>query len=85
MLKKSKTFFSFPKGSNSALLLDASLSYDPDRVSVSDEAFSWECFDSDSYPCFIPDKNETSKMARLVLPQGKKILIEKGTLSPNAT
>lgn len=72
-------------GSGTPLTLDASPSYDPDRVSDIDEAFTWECFDSSLYPCFIPDVNDTSKMARFILPQAKRIFIEPGTLPSNAT
>lgn len=68
------------------LSLDASPSFDPNRVYGVKEVFTWSCFEYPSYtPCFIPNKQDPTRVMLLVLPTMKRVTIDSGSLSPDAS
>ena len=42
-------------GFTQPLLLDASLSYDPDKSYADETFYDWECMDADELACFVLD------------------------------
>ena len=70
-------------GSEVDFVLDASQSYDPDRVIGETEVFQWECTDSNSNPCNRADSNNPNEPTDLVLPQTSSVTVRSGTLAPN--
>ena len=70
-------------GSAEDFVLDASKSYDPDRVVGDTEVFGWYCTDSNSRPCVRADSTDPNQPTDLTLPQTNSIAISSGTLVPN--
>ena len=77
-------FFIYLSGADSDIVLDASKSFDPDREKTAVESVTWECYDKNLNPCFIPSANKTN-MVRLTFPATKKVVVRNGTLKSNAS
>ena len=68
------------------LYLDASRSYDPNRIDGTKEIFTWSCLEYPSLsPCFIPDMQNPTRMKLLLLPATKKVTIDGGKLPPGSS
>ena len=66
-------------GNNEDIILDGSLSYDPDR-SDDEEWYDWECADEEGLSCFVPVANTDGEYEELLMDSAKKVTINGGLL-----